>query len=63
MLTITMSANLQTKIAEYNRVISEQMIAKSALDDVTEKVDDMVVKAGSEANLSNNKSYKKLVTK
>lgn len=61
MLTITMNVNYQKTLAQYNKVVTEEQIAKNTLDSITEKVDDIVAAAGSESKLSNNQSYQKLV--
>ena len=61
MLTITMNANYQRKLSEYNKVVAEQQTAKLTLDSITEKVDDIVAAAGSKNKLSNNAAYQKLV--
>ena len=61
MLLITTSVNYQRKLTEYNQVVNEQMAAKSALDSVTDKVDDIVIAAGDKKSLSKNENYQKLV--
>ena len=61
MLLITTSVNYQRKLTEYNQVVNEQMAAKSALDSVTDKVDDIVIAAGDKKSLSKNENYQKFI--